>query len=213
MDEFVLGTEPREEVGSRASSRLRASGRLPANIYGHKEHNVHFSLDERQFTKFLNEGHRILEFRIGDQEEHAVVKEVQYDSLGSEIIHVDFLRISRDEKIEVEVPVELIGTPKGINSGGVLNFERKEVLVSGFPQDVPESLPLDVQALEMGEAIRIRDLPAVANCEFVEDGGLVVVIIAVPRGTEEEAAEGEAPGPSEPEVIKQKKPEEEGSES
>ncbi len=212
MDEFVLGTEPREEVGSRASSRLRASGRLPANIYGHKEPNVHFSLDVRQFTKFLNEGHRILEFRIGDQEEHAVVKEVQYDSLGSEIIHVDFVRISRDEKIEVEVPVQLIGVPKGVNRGGVLNFERKEILVSGFPQDVPESLPLDVQALEMGEAIRIRDLPAVENCEFVEDPGLVVVLVVVPRGTEE-SDEGEAPSLSEPEVIKQKKPEEEGSES
>ena len=117
MDEFVLSAEPREEVGSRACSRIRASGRLPANIYGRKEPNVHFSLDTRQFTKFLKEGHRILEFRIGDREEHAVVKEVQYDALGSEIIHVDFTRISRDEKIEVEVPVELIGIPKGVNSG------------------------------------------------------------------------------------------------
>ena len=212
MDEFVLSVEPRAEVGSRASSRLRASGRLPANIYGHKEPNVHFSLDARQFTKFLSEGHRILEFRVGGREEHAVVKEVQYDSLGSEIIHVDFVRISRDEKIEVEVPVELIGTPKGVKSGGVLNFERKEILVSGFPQDMPESLPLDVQELEMGEAIRIRDLPAVESCEFVEDPGLVVVMVAVPRGTEE-SEEVEAPGPTEPEVIKQKKPEEEGSES
>lgn len=212
MDELVLGAEPREEVGSRACARIRAAGRLPANIYGHNEPNVHFSLDTRQFTKFLNEGHRILEFRIGNREEHAVVKEVQYDALGSEIIHVDFTRISRDEKIEVEVPVELIGIAKGINSGGVLNFERKEILVSGFPQDIPESLPLDVQSLDLGEAIRIKDLPAVANCEFVDDAEQVVVMVAVPRGTDE-PAEGEAPEPSEPEVIKQKKPEEGGAES
>lgn len=207
MDEFVLAAEPREKLGSRASGGLRARGRLPANIYGHNEANVHFSLDTKQFTRFLNQGHRILELRIGNRSEHAVVKEVQYDPLGSEIVHVDFTRISRDEKIEVEVVVELIGTPRGVNSGGVLNFERKEVLVRGLPQDIPESLSLDVQALDMGEAIRIRDLPAIEKCEFLEDEDLVVVMVSVPRGIVE-PVEGAEPEPSEPEVIK-KKPEEE----
>jgi large subunit ribosomal protein L25 len=209
MDEFVLIAEPREEVGSRACSRLRARGRLPANIYGHNKPNVHCSLDTWQFTKFLTDGHRILRVRINGSEEHAVVKEVQYDSLGSAIVHVDFTRIRRDEKIQVEVAIELIGIPKGVNSGGVLSFERKEVLVSGFPQDIPEIIRLDVQAVDLGHAIRIKDLPAVAKCEFVDDPEFVVLMVAVPRG-QEEPVEGAVPGPTEPEIIK-RKPDEEGT--
>ena len=207
MDEFVLGAETRTEFGSRAAGRLRGSGRLPANIYGHNEPNVHCSLDAKQFARFLNAGHRILAIRIGDKEEHGVVKQVQYDALGSDIVHVDFTRISRDEEIEVEVPVELIGVPKGVSSGGVLSFTRKEILVRGFPQDIPESLPLDVQSLEMGQAIRIKDLAPVTNCQFVENEELVVVMVAIPRGTEE-PVEGAEAGPSEPEVITQKKDDE-----
>ena len=206
MDEFVLSAQMRTDFGSRAAGRLRESGRLPANIYGHNESNVHFSLDAKQFTSFLNAGHRMLAIRIDDTEEHGVVKEVQYDAMGSAIVHVDFTRVSRDETIEVEVSVELIGVPKGVSSGGVLSFARKEVLVSGFPQDIPESLPLDVHGLEMGEAFRIKDLVRLERCKYVEDDELVVVMVAAPRGVEESVEEGEA-GPTEPEVIKQKKDE------
>ena len=212
MEEFVLSAELREERGTRAARRLRDGGRLPANLYGHNEPNVHMTLDQKEFTQFLNAGHRVLALQIGSAREQSVVKEVQY-AMGSDIIHVDFTRISADEAIHMEVPVELIGIPKGVGAGGILDFPHKEVLVSGFPQDIPELIPLKVDALEIGDAIRIRELPTQEKCEFLEDGEMIVVMISAPRVEALPDPEAEEGAPTEPEVIQQRKEDEEESES
>ncbi len=205
MEELSLSGELRTEFGSRVSATMRGEGRLPANLYGLGKPNVHFSLDRSEFTRFLDAGHRMVTLSVGGAVEHGVVKEVQYDGLGSSIVHVDFTRISADVEIEVEVALELIGVPKGVASGGSLNFTHKEVLVHGLPQHIPESIVLNVEALEQGESIRIKNLPPVANCRYVEDEETVLVAVSAPRGAEEAAPAEE--GPSEPEVIKKKEDE------
>ena len=131
------------------------------------------------------------------------------DALGSEIIHVDFTRISEDEAIEVEVPLELVGIPKGVTSGGILDVPQKEVLVSALPKDIPESITLQIEVLEMGAQIRIKDLPATPNCRYVGDEELVVLAVHAPR-TEAEAAPSEDEA-SEPEVIQRKESDSEES--
>lgn len=209
MKDHILEAQPRETKGSRAAKELRQSGRVPANVYGHNEPNVLVSLDQKEFTRFLHDGHRILSLKVGSTMERSVVKEVQYDALGSEIVHVDFTRISEDEAIEVEVPLELVGIPKGVTSGGILDVPQKEVLVSALPKDIPESITLQIETLEMGAQLRIKDLPAIPNCRYVGDEELVVLAVHAPR-TEAEAApsEGEA---SEPEVIQRKESDSEES--
>jgi len=209
MDQISLNADPRSAFGSRAARSIRARGRIPANLYGHEEGNLHFSLDAKAFSKFLEAGHRLVTIRLGEQEESSVVKEVQYDPLGTTLIHVDFTRVRLDEKIEVEVPIEPIGVPKGAAGGGVLEFPLKEVRITGFPQDLPEKYELNIETLELGQSIRLKDLSPPPNCSFTEDPELVVAAIAHPR---EEVA---APAADEeqavqPEVIGKKKPEEEG---
>ena len=210
MEELFLNGEPRSELGSRAASAQRQSGRLPANLYGLEGGNIHFTLDTKVFSRFLSEGHRMAELRIGAKVEHGVVKEVQYDGMGSSIVHVDFTRVSRDVAIEVEVPLALAGVPKGVAAGGSLNVTRHEVLVRGLPQDLPESIPLNIETFDLGHVVRIGDMPPIPSCEYADDDDMVVLMVAVPRGgPEEEAAEGG--GPVEPEVIGQKKEDDENS--
>jgi large subunit ribosomal protein L25 len=209
MDQIFLSADQRSAFGSRAAKNIRAGGRIPANLYGHAEGNVHFSLDAKEFSKFLEAGHRLVTIKLGDQEESSIVKEVQYDPLGTTLIHVDFTRVRRDEKIEVEVPIETIGIAKGTAGGGVLEFPLKELRVTGFPQDLPEKYELNIEALEMGQSIRIKDLAPPSNCSFTEDPELVVVAIAQLRDEEAAAASGEEPS-TQPEVIGKKKTEEEG---
>jgi large subunit ribosomal protein L25 len=206
MEQIVLNAEQRSAFGTRSAKDLRNRGRIPANIYGHKEANVFVSLDSKEFTKFLGAGHRIVTLKVGAKDEPSVVKEVQYDHLGTRVVHVDFTRIRRDEKIEVEVPIEPIGVPKGIASGGVLEFPMKEVLVSGLPMEMPERISLNIEGLELGHAIRLKDLKVPEGCQFVGDPESVVVTVVHKKI---EAApvpvEGE---PAQPEVIGKKKEEE-----
>ncbi len=203
MEEFVLEAEVRSEFGSRSTKRLRSRGKLPAVLYGHKEENAHLTLDTKEFTRFLEAGHRVLSVKVDGVSEKSLVKDVQYDAFGSNIIHVDFARISADEQIQMEVSIDLIGVAKGVSSGGVMDFPRKEVLVRGLPDKVPESVQVNIEPLDLGAIFRIGDLPPVPECEYVEDPELVVLSISEPHA-EAEPTEGEEPSPTEPEVIRKK---------
>jgi large subunit ribosomal protein L25 len=207
MEKFVLSAKPRSQFGTRAAKKIREEGLLPANVYGHREENLLVTFDTKEFRRFLEAGHRILTIRLGDNEERAVVREIQYDALGSDLIHVDCTRISRDEKIQMSVPVESIGVAKGVTGGGVLETPLKEVLVSGFPDDIPERITVSIERLELGQAIRVKDLTAPPNCQLVQDPELVVVHVTAPR-TELPAAPVEG-APTQPELITKKKEEEE----
>jgi len=205
MEKIVFQAESRKDLGTKAARRIRSRGLLPANIYGHGDDQILVSIDAKEFTKFLDAGHRIATVRIDGKEERSVVKEVQYDALGSTLIHVDFTRISRDEKIQMSVPVETIGTPKGLSAGGVLVFPLKELDITGFPDDIPEHFPINIEALEVGQSIRVKDLTVPPKCEFAADSEAVVIMIAHPR-EEAPVAPVEA-APVQPEVIGKKKEE------
>jgi large subunit ribosomal protein L25 len=210
-DEIVLKTQPRTDLGKRAARRIRGMGLIPANIYGHKEEQVLVSLDAKEFTRFLEAGHRFATLRVGDKDERSVVKEVQYDALGAKLIHVDFTRISRYEKLRVEVPVETVGIPKGMASGGVMVFPLKELLVEGLPDDIPEHYSINIEPLEIGQAIRVKDLTPPTNCIFVADPESVVLMVTQQR--EEVPVAPAEVQPVQPEVIGKKKEELEEAEA
>lgn len=216
-ENFVLEARGRSLTGSRAARRLRSQGLVPGNIYGHNEENVLVCVDAKEFRRFFEAGHRVLTLRVQDEkgaattEEHNVVKAVQYDSFGLDILHVDFTRVSADEKIDMEVPVETVGIPKGVANGGLLDMPLKQVLVRGRASDLPERLEIVAEDFEIGHAVRIKDLKVPEGCEFVQDSELMVLHVSPPRGSEEPQPEAE--GPNHPEVIGRKKPEEgEGAE-
>lgn len=212
MEETILKAQPRTQVGSRSAKRLREQGLLPANIYGHQQENLLVTLDAKAFKKAFGDGHRLLDIRIGNTVERSLIKEVQYDPFGSEILHVDFTRVSLNEPIEVEVPIETIGVPKGVSSGGVLSFQVQELLVKGLPDDVPERYELKVESLEEGQFLRLKDLTPPPNCEVLGDPEQVIVGVMQKRVEAEEVAEEEAEA-GQPEVIGRKKEEAESGEA
>ena len=207
MDEHVLEAKMRDQFGSRAARQLRRNGRLPANVYGHQRAGVQVTFDRREFEKFFNAGHRLALLDIEGKQEHGVIKEVQYDGMGSELLHVDISRVDRDEKIEMQVHLDLIGTPKGVSSGGVLDVVQHELAVLGPARRIPEVIHLDVQEVQVGEAVRIKDLTAPESCSFVGDPEEVVLVVHEPKAEAEPEVEETA---VEPEVIKKTK--EEGAE-
>src|SRR3954471_15487932 len=112
-----ITAKPRPELGSRANQRLRNAGFLPGVVYGHKEAVVPVTLPKKELVNHLHRGVHLFDLALDGKAEKVLVKEVQYDHLGAEVLHVDFARVSLDERVEVTVSLEFKGTPKGEAEG------------------------------------------------------------------------------------------------
>ena len=205
MEKFILKAEPRAKLKPRELDRLRSAGRLPGNIYGHKKPNRLVSLDTREMQQFIQAGHRILTVAVDGVEESGVIKEVQYDSLGADLIHVDITRIDIHERISMSVRVETVGVPKGIAAGGNLDLPKREVLIEGPASSIPEKIQVRIEQLELGQSLRIKELPPIPECRYVDDGEQVVAAVLLKKL--EEAPAAPAATPEMPEVIGKKKEE------
>ena len=188
MEELSLKATVRSELGRAATRRLRDDGYLPVNIYGHKQKNCHVAVDYRQFEKFLYEGHRMLTLEIGSGKEHGVVRDVQYDSLGTTLIHADITRVDLEEHISMSVPIQTIGISKGQNAGGTLDLSLKEVHIEGPARAIPEKIELRIAELDVNDTIRVRDLEIPAGCAITHDPDDMV--LAIPERIEEEDSDG-----------------------
>ena len=211
MKEFVLKGESRSGRGTRAATLLRKEGKLPVNIYGHKEANVNLQVDYREFEKLFGQGHRILAIDIGGKKEHGVVREVQYDTFGTHILHVDLARVDLTERIVMNVPIEAVGQAKGQGAGGTLDFNLNDVQVAGPASSIPEKIEVYIKDLDLGDDIRIKDLEIPDDCELEHEADEIVLAVHAQRGTEEEPSEPVEGEEDMPKVISKKKEEEGGS--
>src|SRR3954462_15428365 len=139
----------RNELGSRANKRLRDSGMLPGVIYGHKEAIIPITLPRKEVVSHLTHGAHLFDLAIDGKSEKVLVKDVQYDHLGLEVIHVDFARVSLDERVEVTVPLELKGTPKGEADGGVLQQIISELEIECLVTEIPDVIRHNVSEMGM----------------------------------------------------------------
>ena len=192
--------QQRSELGSRANKRLRDAGKLPGVIYGHKEAVIPITLPKKEVVNHLTRGAHIFDLSFDGQSQKVLVKEVQYDHLGLEVIHVDFARVSLDEKVEVTIPLELKGTPKGEEEGAVLQQLVAELEVECLVTDIPEIIRHNVSDMAKDSVLKIKDLQLPPGVKVLQDGELLVATV---REIQEEvaapeAAEGEG---TEPEVI------------
>lgn len=209
MAKFTLKAESRSAVGSRATKKLRVAGRLPGNIYGHKKENRLISFDTRELNLFIQGGHRFLSVLVDGVEENGMIKEVQYASNGTDPIHIDIARIDIHEKISTAVRVETLGQAKGIQAGGNLDFPKHEVMVEGPASAIPEKISIHIEGLELGSSMRIKDLPPIPDCRYLDDPEQVVVAVLLKRLEEVVPGAAVPAGPAEPEVIGRKPAEEE----
>src|SRR5687768_1335372 len=197
-----ITAKPRSELGSRANKRLRDAGMLPGVIYGHKEAVVPVTLPKKEVVGHLAHGTHLFEVGLDGKKETVLVKEVQYDHLGLEVMHVDFARVSLDEEVEVTVPLELKGEPKGEKDGGVLQQIVNELELRCKVTDIPDVIRHDVSEMALNDVIHISDLKLPPNVKALQDADLVVA--KVEEVQEEAAAPAVEAESGEPEVIGKK---------
>src|SRR5436305_5746259 len=172
-----MTARPRPELGSRANKRLRDAGLVPGVVYGHKEAVVPVTLPKKENTNSLERGAHVFDLALDGHSEKVLVKEVQYDHLGLEIIHVDFARVSLDEKVELTVPLELKGTPKGEAEGGVLQQIVSELEIECLVTDIPEAIRHSVADLEKDAVLHIKDLQLPPGVRVLQDPDLIVATV------------------------------------
>jgi large subunit ribosomal protein L25 len=206
-----MTAQPRPELGSRANKRLRDAGFIPGVIYGHKEAVVPVTLPKKETVTYLSRGAHLFDLAVDGRSEKVLVKEVQYDHLGIEVIHVDFARVSLDEKVEITVPLELKGTPKGEADGGVLQQMLNELHVECLVTDIPDVIRFNVSEMGLNSVLHIKELQLPKGVRALQDEDQIVATVReIAETTDETAAPAE--GAAEPEIIGKKEEDEAAAE-
>ncbi len=202
--------QPRTTTGSQAARRLRRQGLIPAVIYGHKEATVSVTLAAEDIEKVIRHGVHVVDLQVDGKTEKALIREVQWDHLGKDLLHVDFNRIAADERVVVTVPLMIRGTAPGVAQGGVLDQALHNLSVECLATQVPESIRVNVGELQLGQFIHVKELVLPEGVKAMTDPDVVVVHVAA-KQVEEAAPAAPAAETAEPEIIgRQKAAEEEG---
>lgn len=189
-------------TGSRVSRKLRASGRIPAIVYGHKQAPQPITITRDAVWEMIKKRTHLAQLQIDGASETVLVRDIQWDHLGKEILHLDFARVSADESIETEVRLVLHGTAPGVSEGGVLEQPIHSIEVTCRANAIPDSIRVEIGDLHLGKAIHVRELKLPEGVSANADGDLVVVHVVNRTAVEEpETAE---PGSNEPELIGRK---------
>ncbi len=203
--EQKLKAERRDGAGKGVARKVRAAGRIPAVVYGHGAPPVHVSVDSKDLFHVLHTdagANVLIDLWIDADRVLAMPREIQRDHIRGRFLHVDFLRIARDEKIAVEVPIHLVGESHGVKEGGVIEHHLWTLHVECFPQDVPSAIEANIAALGINDSLRVSELTVSDRLTVLTSLEETVVSIVTPQilkveevapeEAAEEAAEGEA---------------------
>jgi large subunit ribosomal protein L25 len=207
--ELVVQARPTQ--GSHQSRKLRRQGLVPGVVYGHKKDAVSITLPRIEIEKAIRHGTRVIDLKKDGTVEKAFVRAVQWDHIGNSLLHVDFSRIDADERVIVQVPIEIRGTAPGINAGGVLQQPIHALSIECLAISVPDSIRVNVSELQVGGVIHVRDLTLPPGSKPVTDPEQIVVHVVTAQVEEEVGTVPEA-GAVEPEVIGRKAAEDEETE-
>ncbi len=210
---IVVEVDRRIPEGTNASRRLRAAGRVPANVYGLGMPPFAVAVDPRKIDEVLHSpGGRNTIFTLslegGQQTRSVMLREVQRHPVTERLVHVDLLRFDPTKRIQVRVPVRLVGTPVGVRlESGILDFVHREVQVECLPANIPEHLDVDVTELHVNQNVSVRNLSAEADVRVLdaEDTILAVVTYAKEEVPAPEAAAAAPAAPAEPEIVGKEK--------
>ncbi|MGC5628609.1 50S ribosomal protein L25/general stress protein Ctc [Georgenia sp. Z1344] len=198
-DKTVITANVRTEFGKGAARRTRREGRIPVVLYGHGTDPQHLSLPAHEtFLALRGNANALLTLDIEGTEQLALTKDVQVDAVKRTIEHVDLLLVRKGEKVEVDITVHTVGESA---PGTIHTVESQTVTVTADATAIPEYVEVDIEGLEEGSVVRVADLPALPGSEYVTDPETSVVLVTVPRiseedletpGGEDEETEGEA---------------------
>ena len=223
--EATLKAEKRDGRGKNEARRLRASGRIPAVLYGaDKGKAVEIAVDPKNLLRILHSEagvNSLIGLQLDGGDTRVLVKEYQLDPIDHKLLHADFYQVAMDKTITVTVPVVLKGEPKGVKQqGGIVDFVHRTIEIEVLPADIPENITIDISELMLHEGVRVRDVQTEGTkWKATSAADMMIVHVVAPRAEEvaaaPEAAAVGAVAPAEPEVIKKgktEKPEEEEKE-
>ena len=223
MEEIILSAEQRDEIGRGKVKDLRGKGFIPAVVYGEGKDSQAIKVPRGDFLHLLHQYHIenvIIKLKMKDDKKQitraCLIKEIQYDPVVGDVMHLDFNEISLTENIKVNIPVEARGEPIGVKQeGGSLEQILWEIEVECLPTQIPEKIIVDVVPLKMGQAVHVKDIALPSGVKAVTEPEAIVLSVAAPMKEEAPAEAVEGEEAQEPEVIKEKKEEEgaEGAES
>lgn len=205
-EDLLLKAEIREHAGSKFAEKLRKRGKIPVIVYGHKEKPINAAVDAHDFVERVHHGYRLIDLQIGRRKQKVLVKDLQYDYLGKNIIHADLMRVASTEMIKVEVPIELKGTAKGSHEGGIIEEHADRLEIECKVTDIPEHIVVSVKQVDIGDTLHAGDIELPAGINLVSPADMLIVtcaLVAAVKSTEEIEEEI----PVAPEVIGEAKEE------
>jgi large subunit ribosomal protein L25 len=207
----TIDVEKREEFGSRTSRRLRKTGRVPGVVYGGSDgESISFSADARELRRVLVGAGALIDLKVGGDTKPVIVKDTQLHPVRGELLHIDFLQVRLDEKIQTTVPLVVEGQEEspGIKEGGVLEVPTHLLNIEALPTEIPENITVDVSGLGMTETMHLSALTAPAGVTFLDDPEETIVATIVIPAEEPEEPEVE----EETELVGEEAEGEEGAE-
>ena len=196
--------QPRSKLGTRDTQNMRTTGRLPAVIYGHRQDPVHLSVDQKEVADLVHHQAHVIEVVMDAVTEPCLIKEVQWDHLGSQILHIDLARVDLTEQVTVSVDLELTGEPVGLKeAGSFLQHPVNEIEVSCLASQIPDRLKADIGHLKVGDTFTVADLTMPSGVTATADGETIIASIQILAEKSDDSADEQATA-AEPEIIGKK---------
>ena len=206
---YKLEIENRKSVGKKASKLIRRDGKIPSVLYYKGEKPVSISIDRQLLNQAIKSDQRIYEVEIDSESQYVMIKEAQYHPITDEIIHVDFMRVRRSEKMTISVPITLVGKPAGVTEGGILSQSMTQIEISCFPTNVPESIEVNVDHLDINSSVSVGDVTVDdEDIEIISASDLSIASVIPPSVEEEPVIEEE--GALDDEAVDGESPDEDG---
>jgi len=215
MQELNISAQPRPKTGGKGLlSSLRRSKNIPGIVYGGEKPAVSISVAEKDLQRLKKVGsNSLINLSTGSETDKVIVKQIQDHVISLEPIHVDFLRISMKEKLEITVPIRLHGDSKVMKeTGALMEHMLRELTVRCLPSDIPAEIAVDVVNIQLNQAVTVADLKLPTGVESMGEPSTLVVHLVIPKEEVVEPVAGAVPGANEPEVIAKGKKDEEGAE-
>lgn len=200
MEIVAVKGQVRSDVGKKSSKAVRKEGLVPCVIYGTHD-TKHFTIDPKAVKPLIyTPDFKLAEIELDGNTHKCIVKDIQFHPVTDEIVHLDFLSLSDGQKVKVEVPLKFEGVSPGMKLGGKLQQNLRRVKIKTTPEHLVDSLVLDISHLELGQAVRVRDIAEIEGIEIMSPPGTPIASIEIPRAlrsataaaeVEEEAAEVE----------------------
>jgi large subunit ribosomal protein L25 len=213
MADIVVSAKNRTETGKNVNRRLRVEGLIPGVLYGSSKKPVAVSVSPKEIGSILRSKtgeNTLFDLDLDGSRRTVILKEFQLEPIKGSLLHADFYEVALDKLLQVNVHVELVGTPVGVKvQGGIVDWVTRELEIESLPRDIPEKILVDISNLEIGKHVRVADIQAPDKVKILTEPDIVIAHVVAPRAEEVAVVAEAAPvaegAVAEPEVIKKGK--------